>query len=86
MNDEPISEKHGSALASFFSDVTFNFEALHAAHLHAQHGNAPVYFYLFGFKGSWSFPNLFEGEVKADFGGVSHLDDIQYFMRWEFVF
>ena len=63
MNDEPIGQKHRVALASFFSDVTFNFEALHAAHLHAHMGHAPVYFYLFDWRdGSWSFPHLYEDE------------------------
>ena len=80
MNDEPLSDKHRISLASFFSDVTFNYYMFYAAHMHATYGRAPVYVYMFGFEGEWSFPHLYEGG-KEDFGGVSHMDDVRYFMR-----
>ena len=82
LGDSPIGWAKRIQLAEFFSDVTFNFECLHAAHLHAKFAaeQQSPFFYLFGYEGSWSFPHLYDPE-KRDFGGVSHLDDIRYFMK-----
>ena len=67
-------------ISEMVSDMIFNVEALVAIHLHAKKSNAPVYFYQFNYRGTWSFAHEFE-ETKHDYGGVAHLDDITYFMR-----
>lgn len=79
-DDNFRDQKHRIPMSSFFSDVIFNAEALHAVHLHAFQNKAPVYLYRFGFQGQWSYVELLDKE-KKDYGGVAHLDDVRYFMR-----
>ncbi len=40
-----LSASHLKAATHLVSDVVFNAEVLQAAHLHAVHAHAPVYFY-----------------------------------------
>lgn len=78
-NDEKFGYEHRKAMASFFSDATFNVEGLHAAHLHTLTSRAPLYYYIFGFEGQWTLPQIY-GDY-SDFGGVAHLDDMRYVWR-----
>ncbi|TRY76508.1 hypothetical protein TCAL_11403 [Tigriopus californicus] len=66
--------------SNFFSDITFNYETLHAAHLHTRSSDSPVYLYRFDYIGGWGYVSLFN-ETAQSFGGVAHLDDIRYLMR-----
>ena len=70
-------------MAKLVGDMVFNAEGLLGVHLQARKSSAPVYFYMFNYRGNWSYAHEFE-ETKHDYGGVAHLDDISYFMRVHF--
>ena len=80
-NGKPLpSQSQRVAMAEYVGDFIFNTESLLAIHLQCRKSEAPVYFYQFIYRGSWSFAHEFE-ETKHDYNGVAHLDDISYFMR-----
>ena len=62
------------------SDILFNYEGQVATYLHARNSPAPVYFYRFDYRGQWTFAHEFE-EIKHDYEGVAHVDDIRFFMK-----
>lgn len=44
------------------------------------HLKAPVFLYIFHFRGEWSFAEEFE-EVPRTYDGVAHVDDLRYLFR-----
>lgn len=78
---KPIAhQRQRIAFSEMASDMIFNAETLLAIHLQCRRSLAPVYFYQFNYRGTWSFAHEFE-ETKHDYGGVAHLDDISYYMK-----
>ncbi len=79
---QPVADQRQRiAMSEFASDLIFNAEGILAVHLMARQSLAPVYFYKFNYRGNWTFAHEFEEDVKHDYNGVAHLDDISFFMR-----
>ena len=81
IKNQPMTDQNQRIpMAEFVSDLIFNTETLLAVPLQCRTSQAPVYFYQFNFRGTWSFAHEFE-ETKHDYGGVAHVDDIRYYMK-----
>nr|CAH7768495.1 unnamed protein product [Callosobruchus chinensis] len=73
---DKIDQTKVKELIDLYTDGWFMDAADTAVRLHYKHTSQPVYFYLFGYRGSASFTKIFGGG-DTDFG-VCHADELQY--------
>lgn len=60
------------------TDALFYYPQRVTSQLHAKYSKQPIYFYLFGYRGSVSYSTIF-GDPKHNYG-VCHVDDLIYSM------
>lgn len=75
--DKTIDNTTKDELTNLYSDVLFLMGADESVRLHSKHSNKPVYYYLFGYRGSKSFSPIF-GDPTYNYG-VCHADELLYF-------
>jgi len=78
-----LKRENKQGLMDMFTDVFFAAPNTEAVRLHAK-APAPVYNYLFSYKGSFSFANFYAAghpEATKEDWGVAHGDDIMYLSK-----
>ncbi|KAF2901468.1 hypothetical protein ILUMI_04718 [Ignelater luminosus] len=81
LGDKPFDESTRSKVSQMFSDAAVLTTEDVTVELHTKYSRKPVYYYLFGYKGSASFCDQFSGDTE-DFG-VCHSDDLLYLFNCE---
>ncbi|KAK4880601.1 hypothetical protein RN001_008747 [Aquatica leii] len=76
--ENDINNKTKAELTNVVTDSLFLISQRSIGALHAKHSTQPVYFYLFGYKGSTSYSKKF-GDPDYDYG-VCHCDDLLYLL------
>lgn len=76
LQDRKIDSTTKAEVTNMITDAIFHYPQRVTSQLHAKYSKQPVYFYLFGYRGSVSFSTLF-GDKEHDYG-VCHGDDILY--------
>ncbi|KAF5288890.1 hypothetical protein FQA39_LY03769 [Lamprigera yunnana] len=74
--DRYIDSTSKDLLIDLLTDVMFYVPQRLGSTLYAKYSKQPVYFYVFGYKGSYSYTKLY-GDPTTDFG-VAHCDDLLY--------
>ncbi|KAF5306371.1 hypothetical protein FQR65_LT07395 [Abscondita terminalis] len=82
-NNKDIDNDTKDEVTNMITDALFMVPARMTSELHAKHSTKPLYFYLFGYKGSTSFSKIF-GDSDYDYG-VCHCDDLLYLVPNSFV-
>ncbi|KAF5288889.1 hypothetical protein FQA39_LY03768 [Lamprigera yunnana] len=77
-DDKPIDNTTKAAVTDMVSDSLFLYPARFTSVLHSKYSRSPVYFYLFDYRGTSSYSELF-GDATYDYG-VSHCDDLIYLL------
>ncbi|CAH0557951.1 unnamed protein product [Brassicogethes aeneus] len=75
-NDMPVSNSSKKEIVNMYTDGWFLNCADEAVRLHKKYSTTPVYYYLFGHRGTSSLTKLF-GDPINDYG-VCHADELQY--------
>ncbi|KAK4880602.1 hypothetical protein RN001_008748 [Aquatica leii] len=78
-----VNDNTKAELTDVVTDVMFFVPQRSISALHAKYSTKPVYFYLFGYKGSTSFSKKF-GDPNHDYG-VCHCDDLLYLIPNSYV-
>ncbi|KAF5285157.1 hypothetical protein FQR65_LT13354 [Abscondita terminalis] len=79
--DKGFMNSPKSVLTDMVTDGALLYPLRSVSTLHAKHSKKPVYFYLFGYRGSISFSAGF-GDPQHDYG-VCHGDDLLYILSSE---
>jgi len=74
--DSDIDHSTKTELTDMYSDVIFLIGADGTVRLHSKHSSQPVYYYLFGYRGTESHSKLF-GDAGHNYG-VCHADELLY--------
>ncbi|XP_049937818.1 venom carboxylesterase-6-like isoform X1 [Schistocerca serialis cubense] len=84
LGEKKISTSTAAEVIQLFGDRIFVVEVERAARLQASINKSPVYFYVFGYRGKYSFSeSMAETDVNL---GVSHADDTAYIMNVNDIF
>ncbi|XP_047107326.1 venom carboxylesterase-6-like [Schistocerca piceifrons] len=81
VGEQPLSTNTADEIVQLFSDRMFVVDVERAARMQAAVNTAPVYFYVFSYRGKHSFSEIMSGN-DVDLG-VSHVDDMGYIMRMD---
>ncbi|KAK4880603.1 hypothetical protein RN001_008749 [Aquatica leii] len=82
-NGTDVNNQTKSELTNSVTDSMFLFPQRSISLLHSKYSLKPVYFYLFGYKGSTSFSKRY-GDPDHDYG-VCHCDDLLYLVPNSYV-
>ncbi|KAF5307863.1 hypothetical protein FQR65_LT06595 [Abscondita terminalis] len=83
LKDKDLYNSPKSVLTDMVTDSLFFYPARLTSTLHAKYSKKPVYFYLFGYRGSTSTSTYF-GDPEHNYG-VAHCDDLIYVISSEIV-
>ncbi|XP_031345688.1 venom carboxylesterase-6-like [Photinus pyralis] len=78
VQDKPFDHNTKADLTDIGTDVFFYYPARATIELHAKYSTQPVYFYLFGYRGSYTHLSDY-GDTSYNYG-VVHSDDIVYLL------
>ncbi|KAF2900148.1 hypothetical protein ILUMI_06038, partial [Ignelater luminosus] len=82
--NETITNFSRTELTDLFTDCWFLTGANNALWLHLNYTDQPVYYYVFGYRGNYSYASW--SEVDSYDYGVSHTDDLLYLFSPQAVF
>ncbi|KAK4880599.1 hypothetical protein RN001_008745 [Aquatica leii] len=82
-NGSDVNNDTKTEFTNLVTDFYFLIPQRSISALHAKYSTQPVYFYLFGYKGSTSYSKIF-GDPNHDYG-VCHCDDLLYLVPNSFV-
>ncbi|KAK5647000.1 hypothetical protein RI129_005464 [Pyrocoelia pectoralis] len=75
--NKKLDESRRKSFSKAYMDAMYLVSANYASDLHSMNFKHPVYYYVFGYKGSESHCNLLEDNLKDNYG-VCHSDDLLY--------
>lgn len=81
LGNRAIDDRTKSEVTDMITDAWFLAPQNYISLLQAKHSRQPVYYYLFGYRGSVSYQQFF-GDVKHNYGAV-HVDDLIYLFSSE---
>ncbi|KAF5307861.1 hypothetical protein FQR65_LT06593 [Abscondita terminalis] len=81
--DRKIDQDSKTAFTDMITDSWFHLPADHTVNLHTQYTNENVYYYLFSYRGSNSYINLFKSADDNFNYGACHGDDLLYLFNIE---
>ncbi|KAF2885851.1 hypothetical protein ILUMI_20324 [Ignelater luminosus] len=84
LGDKPFDESTKSKVSQMISDAYILTAEDVAVGLHAKYSKQPIYYYLFGYKGSSSFCDLITDDSEEY--GVCHSDDLLYLFNLDLFF
>ncbi|KAB0797805.1 hypothetical protein PPYR_08798 [Photinus pyralis] len=76
LQNRKVDNTTKAEVTNMITDALFHYPQRVTSQLHAKYSKRPVYFYLFGYRGSVSFSTIF-GDKEHDYG-VCHGDDTLY--------
>ncbi|XP_031345675.1 venom carboxylesterase-6-like isoform X2 [Photinus pyralis] len=82
-NDRSIGNDTKSELTDVLTDGYFYYPQRATSEIHAKYSSQPVYFYLFGYKGTLRASAYF-GDPTYDYG-VCHCDDLNYILNHQYM-